>query len=239
MIDDFTDASVLLGLNYSIINLCQDTEGDVFEPIYLGKNKFMKSVLNHLCNLYPCFEQGNLAKKFQVSIYFLRLIVARKDRGGRCLVCDRHFHSKVNRHLQEFHLLGASCINQYDSIFSEKNYFYMPSENRKLEDFPDNVNKIKKPRERKINDKRFMLNSGMPFSRNLPQRKPSALAEFYNPNCIICSECGKILTKSTRSEHMRGHKQNEFVDCSICERRMKKRYLLNHLKTCGVHLQKN
>ena len=174
-----------------------------------------------------------LSKNLFVSSYFLRLINPRNDRCGKCVICDK-YNSKIKRHLRQGHMIRDEAIYVYGNIFGEESYFYMPIEIRKVGEF-DDFGTVKQPPEN-IPEDRMMLNSNLPlYKENFTHKKLSRI-ELGKSNCLICGDCGKVIPKGKRYEHLRNHKKNEMVKCTICDKSMRQRYLGQHSKTCGVHI---
>ena len=107
----------------------------------------------------------------------------------------------------------------------------MPNEYKKIEEISD-LSKMLMYDQRNF-DTRRMLNFGVTFNSNYLHRSNDLIVELYKPGYSGCKDCGKIISKQLRMKHIKNHKQNEIVECSICNAPIKKRYLSTHLKACG------
>ena len=175
-----------------------------------------------------------LTSFFSVSKNFFKLLCPIKEQRGRCIICDTYF-GKINKHLRQVHSLNTNCFTQYGEIFAEASYYYMPLDFKKLEERTGGKKKFK-IQQTSLDDNRVMLTNSIAMRKIIPEFKNYSRIELVNSNSFICAECGKVVTKSQKSDHIRNHRKNEIVECPVCMSRMKKRQLSSHSKTCGVHI---
>ena len=150
-------------------------------------------------------------------------------------MCDKYF-SKVKRHLKQGHLVGDDSVHVYANIFGEDSYFYMPTENRKLEEFPADSSKIKKLLDNAPEVIAKLTNNSDILKEKYKYKMLSRI-ELSKSNCLICGDCGKIITKNNKYDHLKNHKKNELLKCPNCGKRIKKKSLADHSKTCKPHIK--
>ena len=235
MIESTFDVALLFGIDYIIEKFSSSIKEAVTESLYVSNSKFIKKLPVFLYDLEKFIKIEELSSFLTVSTYFFRLINPRKDLHGRCVICDMHL-VKIQKHLKHVHSFKTNWFAQYSAIFSKNCYFYMPVEFKNVEESALDKKRRKKIRPTSFYDQRLMLNSSMPTKQTLPEIKNISRIELVNSNSFICTECGKIINKNQKSDHMRNHKRKQMIQCSICLRRMKQRELAAHLKTCECNI---
>ena len=54
------------------------------------------------------------------------------------------------------------------------------------------------------------------------------------PNSVICGECGEVVEKTKKKNHIRTHQRNQIIGCPVCKVTFKRRFITEHYKTCGI-----
>lgn len=228
------DVALLLGIKSVTTSLKSSIHDSFFEALYNNQTRFVKKLPQLLCEANRDLGIDVLSKSLFVSQFFIKLINPSHDRCGRCIMCDKHY-SNIKIHLKQGHLVGKESVYVYASIFGEESYYYMPMENRKVEEFPDDSSRIKKVLDKAPEDQ-MRLNSNIDLYKENFKHKKLSRIELSNSNCLICGECGKIITKSSKYVHLRNHKKTDPMNCTICGKKIKKKDAAQHSKICGVHI---
>lgn len=207
------DLAFLIGLNKAL-DLTLMTQKNYYERIYNTPSPFLKNLPTLLSSIGGVFGIANLSVFFSIPTYTLRLIntkINRLERCGRCLICDRYY-SKIKVHLKSVHKVTTECAYVYMRMFSEKSYFYMPSEPIEF-------------------DQDYNLKGLVEIPPAIKKIKIDTSLERETKD-YLCELCGKILPQTKKKEHVRGHKRNIIVECPICTVHVTKRNLKSHIDMC-------
>ena len=223
------DVALLLGIKAVTGSVKLSIQEPFFDSLCNNQSKFSKKLPLLLYQAIRGMDIDILSNNLFISNYFIRLLNPRNDRCGRCLICDKYY-SRIKKHLKLVHMIESESVYVYANIFGEGSYFYMPLENRKAEEFTDYSSKTKKPVIKTVDDP-MIEGTNLPLSKGNFKNKILSRVELTKSNCVICGDCGKIITQSNKYDHAKNHRRNETVKCPICDKRMRKKYLPQHTKT--------
>ena len=213
---DLYDGLVLLGMDYMQEKL-NFTRREIILNIPKYSSYFLKRLAYMFMHLRVLLGSKTLASFLLLPRYNLKYINRNGSRGGYCNVCDRHFF-RLRPHLSEFHRLSSTNISLYMGLFPELQYF-MPKDYREVEKISKNIHRkfIKPKKKQKFEDP--VLSS---YSKDTLEES----------NCFICGECGKIVRKRNKHDHIKGHELKEITECTICNTKMTKKQYKSHSKAC-------
>ena len=228
MSENIFDLTFLLGFSYMQL-ITGVSKDDLLNKINERNSFFIKklpSIIHSLLAVKP--NIGNICKILKLSKNQAFLLNPATT-GGRCNICDKYYFN-IRKHLVHVHCLNWELASMHSTLFSDTCYYNMPAEFKNLDDFPDlaakSMPKIKSYSQLKIKNK--------PVPKKNILSPGSFVGYQDKPGCMICGDCGKIVTSKNRASHVRSHQKNEIVECPICDIKCKKKYLYKHSKTCGT-----
>ena len=223
-IEELYNSIILLGLDYVKRNTRELTK-EVIKSITAKATKFTKKLPQIFLLLQKTLTVETLSQVLCVSKYFLDSINSSKTRGGFCNICGL-FKTRLREHLIEIHSLTKQLTKSYAELFSNVLYFYMPLEHQILEEEDGLFEKF--PKNKRLEN----AENQKKLKKQISDTKAYTKTNLDSLNCIVCGECGKIIPKTGKYEHVRNHKKNEIVECDVCHLEMKVRNLPSHKRVC-------
>ena len=216
----------LLGTEYILLHQ-KTTKKKLLEMIPFSRSNFIDRLQKILIYLSTFKTLDWLSSTFHISKYLLESIVSSYKSCGICNVCNVYY-SKIRKHLKSAHSLKVDLINYHSYLFSKTFYFYMPKDFRFIQEslaFAGKMKpKIKKP----------VTVTKVPPMKILFELPNLTSDSLRTPNSVICGECGEVVEKTKKKNHIRTHQRNQIIGCPVCKVTFKRRFITEHYKTCGI-----
>ena len=205
---DLFDEAFFLGIGFITGPKRINLKDPICDSIYSSESRFIRMIPKFVFDAYLHLGGNNNSRTLLLSDFFIRLISPNNYKCARCIICDTYY-TVIKRHLKEGHSLQKNLIKIYTKMFEEKFYFYMPPENREIEEFSNN----------KQNTPIKILNP-----------KELSKEELRNSKCLICGKCGKVIVIS-------GDSKRQIVYCPRCNSKINKNPLSSLRKRVDTNIQ--
>ncbi|OMJ90884.1 hypothetical protein SteCoe_6643 [Stentor coeruleus] len=225
MAANFYDLTLLLGVQH-VTNQYSDKADSFLEQFTIRPTPFWKHFPEILKQLKRYYGLKIISSIFQVSHYFVNLILESGVRGGQCLLCDKFFY-QIKRHMVEKHDFNEeNCVGFY-KLFSSA-FYHMPTDFKPLR----KANSILKSKPKMLKIRKFVENSEVnPFRHFYVVKGPLNTVKPRN-ECVVCIECGQIVSRNRKIEHDRVHRKTEHIECLGCGQFFKSKHFANHILQC-------
>ncbi|OMJ74369.1 hypothetical protein SteCoe_26724 [Stentor coeruleus] len=225
MVENLYDLTLLLGVQY-VTNQYSDKSNSFLQQFTFRPTPFLKHFPELLKQLKRTYGIKRISLIFQISFYFIKLMLESGVRPGQCLLCDKFLY-QVRRHLNEKHDFSEENCNEFCKLFSSA-FFHMPIEFKPLR----KANSILKPKPQMLKMRKFIENSEINPYRHFYIVKGPLNSMNSKNECVMCIECGQIVSRHRKSEHDRMHRKTENVECLGCGQFIKSKIFANHILQC-------
>lgn len=225
MAENLYDYTLLLGVQYVKSQYSEKSES-FLEQFTVRPTSFWKHFPKLLKQLKRAYGLKKISSIFQISKYFINLILISEIRGGHCLLCDKFFF-QVRRHMIKKHdFTEQNCIG-FNKLFNSA-FFHMTKDFKPLR----KAISMLKPKPQMIKMKKLVENTEIDFYRDFYVVKGSLNNVNAKNECVICIECGQIVSRNRKIEHDRLHRKTEHVECLGCGEFLKRNHFANHILQC-------
>ncbi|OMJ74370.1 hypothetical protein SteCoe_26725 [Stentor coeruleus] len=225
MAENLYDLTLLLGVQY-VTDLYSDKTDSFLEQFTVIPTPFWKHFPELLKQLKRAYGIKGISSIFKISVYFVNFILESGVRGGQCLLCDKFFY-QVKRHMIEKHDFSEeNCVGFYKMFVSA--FYHMPTDFKPLR----KSDSILKSKPQMLKMRKFVENSEInPFRTFYIVKGPVNRANEKN-ECVLCIECGQIVSRNRKIEHDRMHRKTENIECLGCGQFLKTKHFANHILQC-------